>query len=319
MLSSAEQWFHVTFPQGLNPNLECIRLNLDPVQAFHRPLVVYLAMYIITAIFNLVCLQTWGFQHSGATAPGIPRLRHLSYYYRPSVGQKTPLVFIHGIGAGILCYAEFVYQLVTHLDRPMFLVELPYVAMHMVDCVPTATETVAELQEMLQSFGYDRAVYVSHSLGTGVTSWLMNMAPNSVAGLVLIDPICFLLHYHNVAFNFVHRMPKTIFEYIMHYGAARELYISYYISRHFQWYESIYFCQLDDVSTKLLENTSIFLSEKDGIVGSANVHHYLSKRGVNVHMMEGLEHAMFLTNHDWKNKISKQIDIISRKADCLVN
>lgn len=41
------------------------------------------------------------------------------------------------------------------------------------------------------------------------------MAPETVAGVVMIDPICFLLHYHNVAFNFVHRVPKTILEVIL--------------------------------------------------------------------------------------------------------
>ncbi|KAI7904032.1 Alpha/Beta hydrolase protein [Cokeromyces recurvatus] len=343
MLSAVEQWFCVTFPQGLNPNLECIRLNLDPVQAVHRPFILYLSMYLITTVFHLFYLKNWGFQHSGGTEAGIiwggpigylhdvlqslftqttkeSQMKRLSYYYRPSTSissdPQTPIVFIHGIGVGILCYAEFIYQVVTQLDRPIFLVELPYVAMHMVDSVPTAIETVSEISNMLNEFGYDKAVYISHSLGTGVTSWVMNMAPETVAGLILIDPICFLLHHHHVAFNFVHRLPKTIFEYILHYGAARELYISYYISRHFQWYETIYFCkEVDSVSTNILENASIFLSENDGIVGSTHVHHYLSKRGAQVHMMEGLRHAMFLTNTEWKNKILNQIDFISRKAD----
>ena len=214
MLTSAEEWFHVEFPKGLNPELECIRLNLDPLEAVHRPLIVYVGLYIMTMIFNTVFLQwCWGFRHSGATAPGIewggplsfvhdifnrfkkatikitsststhdinkqhkqqPRLKHLSYWYRaPSEGSttRTPLVFIHGIGAGVICYTEFVHQL-AYFDRPIFLVELPYVAMHMVDHVPTAAETVLEINEMLQTFGYDKAVYVSHSLGTGVSSWV---------------------------------------------------------------------------------------------------------------------------------------------------
>ena len=214
MLTSAEEWFHVEFPKGLNPELECIRLNLDPLEAVHRPLIVYIGLYIITTTFNIVFLQwIWEFSHSGATAPGIewggplsfvhdivnrfkkalikitsntsaqdankqykkqPRLKHLSYWYRaPSKNSttRTPLVFVHGIGAGVICYTEFVHQL-AHFDRPIFLIELPYVAMHMVDHVPTAAETVLEITEMLQTFGYDKAVYVSHSLGTGVSSWV---------------------------------------------------------------------------------------------------------------------------------------------------
>lgn len=249
MLSTAEDWFHVTFTKGLNPKLECIRLNLDPVQAVHRPLLMYLMLYLVTSVFNVIFLQTiWGFTHAGVMASGVvwggalemfentlqslkaaivvphqkaetssttatpSRDKLISYWYRSaSTEKKSPLVFIHGIGAGVMCYAEFIHQL-SHSDRPIFLVELPYVAMRMVDKVPSAEETVLEISEMLHRFGYDNAIFVSHSLGTGVASWVMNMAPEIVAGMIMIDPICFLLHYHNVAFNFVHRIPKTLFE-----------------------------------------------------------------------------------------------------------
>jgi pimeloyl-ACP methyl ester carboxylesterase len=245
MLSTAEDWFHITFTKGVNPNLECIRLNLDPVQAIHRPLLLYVALYLVTCAFNILFLRKiWGFQHVGAMAPGVlwggalemfenslqsfkaafvlppkedittkktSKTKLISYWYRSTTEQKTPLVFIHGIGAGMMCYAEFIHRL-SHSDRPIFLVELPYVAMRMVDNVPSAAETVSEISEMLHRFGHDKAIFVSHSLGTGVASWVMNMAPEIVSGIVMIDPICFLLHYHNVAFNFVHRIPKTVFE-----------------------------------------------------------------------------------------------------------
>ncbi|KAI8647761.1 Alpha/Beta hydrolase protein [Parasitella parasitica] len=364
MLITTEEWFHVKFAKGLNANLQCIRLSLDPLEAVHRPLIVYVGLYMITAIFNTAFLEwSWGFTHSRATIHGIEwggplafvhdvvsgikktvvsitsdsyarhhkkqfRLKHLSYWYRaPTDGSttRTPLVFIHGIGAGVICYTEFVRQL-ANFDRPIFLIELPYVAMHMVDHVPTAAETVLEINEMLQTYGYENAIFVSHSLGTGVSSWILNRAPNIVAGVVMIDPICFLLHYHNVAFNFVHRKPKTLFEHLMHFGAARELYISNYISRHFQWFETIFFTQPANVQPATLPplpteknsplaNASIFLSEKDGIVGSGPVLEYLLARGVDAHIMDNLEHAMFLTSTKWKDTIASRVDTIARKAD----
>lgn len=99
----------------------------------------------------------------------------------------------------------------------------------------------------------------------------------------------------------------------MHYGAARELYISNYISRHFQWFETIYFTK--EKTDTCLSNAAIFLSENDGIVGSASVHQYLLSRGIETQVMNQLEHAMFLTNKEWKNVILKQIDQIATNAD----
>ncbi|KAI8066282.1 Alpha/Beta hydrolase protein [Gilbertella persicaria] len=334
MIRTTEAHFNSTLPNGLNTELECIRLNLDPVHAIHRPLVVYISVYLATQLFNLVFLKwCWGFTSNDSISGlwGGPLqyidsllnntcsdgINKITYWYRKPSTQtsKTPIVFIHGIGAGVICYAEWIYQLLCHFDRPVFLVELPYVAMHMVDAAPTAAETADEITRMLHTFGHTKAVYVSHSLGTAVTSWIMKLASNTVAGTVMIDPICFLLHYHHVAFNFVHRLPKRLMEYLLHYGASREMYISYYISRHFQWFESIYF--VDQTQKVPLQNIAVFLSEKDGIVGSDQVYQYLLENDVNTYSMKGLEHAMFLINKKWKSTIIHQIDTISCKADSL--
>ncbi|KAI8878691.1 alpha/beta-hydrolase [Backusella circina FSU 941] len=336
MIATAETWFHHSFPKGMNTNVECIRLNLDPVEAVHRPLIMYVAIYLITKLFNIIFLQwCWGFKPPQVisticwggplalldgfisacknfilTTTIVPKLDPtLSYWYRPG-GNETPLVFIHGIGAGVLFYAEFVFRLLA-LDRPLFLVELPYVAMHMVDKVPNSDETVKSIQEMLARHGYKNAVFVSHSLGTATTSWVMNKEPRLCAGAVLIDPICFLLHYHNVAFNFVHRIPKNFIERIIYYAASRELCISNYISRHFQWFESIYF----NKNAPFENNVSVYLSEKDSIVGSSAVHEYLLEKEINHHVMPGLEHATFLLSGKWKSAIFKQIQHTLDKAD----
>ncbi|KAI8971197.1 Alpha/Beta hydrolase protein [Pilobolus umbonatus] len=321
MITNAEHWFQFKIPEGYNPSIECIRLTLDPVEAVHRPLIVYLVMYLTTHTFNVIFLRwVWGFQ------PGLTDSRFqwgllgslmscsgrkISYWYRPSDQQVTPVVFIHGIGTGLLGYIEFLHQLL-HMNRPVFFVELPYVSMRMVDSVPSARETVMEIRDMLKHHGYSKAVYVSHSLGTATTSWIMNLDPGIVSGSILIDPICFLLHYHHVAFNFVHRLPTRWIEYVVHYLASKEMYISHYISRHFHWFESIYFTQ---PMHGPLSNATVFLSENDIIVPSLDVYSYLSKHNINAVIMPQLQHAAFLINSKWKNTILNEIKCICIQAD----
>ena len=62
--------------------------------------------------------------------------------------------------------------------------------------------------------------------------------PKRVAAVAMVDPICFLLHYPIVAYNFVHRPSHAAGERLVHYLASRELYISHYISRHFHWLQT---------------------------------------------------------------------------------
>ncbi|KAI8342795.1 Alpha/Beta hydrolase protein [Chlamydoabsidia padenii] len=364
MIKTAEDEFQIEFTPGFNPDLQCIRLNLDPVLAVHRPLLLYLGLYLSTATFNMLALQwCWRFQvygdhgavwggalynlhrvfvwcntylfgrHSMKSTKSIPStpttdrhdMKRIVYWHRSvedtrgETTAKTPLVFIHGIGAGLMCYVEFIYRLVG-LDRPLFLVELPFVAMRMVDDVPDALTIVEDIKGMLQDHGYEHAIFVSHSLGTAVTSWMLTNAPLVVAGTVLIDPICFLLHYPQVCFNFIHRVPSRIIEFVMLYIASRELYISHYLSRHFQWFQCIYFADPTEPKDVVdqpspLNNSIVFLSGEDRIVGSPMVSKYLTKCGVDNRMMPGLEHAGFLFDWSWRKQILEQIDWVARNVD----
>ena len=53
-------------------------------------------------------------------------------------------------------------------DREIFIVELPYVSMRIVEDVPTMLETTSELCDMLAVHGHASAVFLGHSLGTAV-------------------------------------------------------------------------------------------------------------------------------------------------------
>ncbi|CDH50967.1 transcription initiation protein spt5 protein [Lichtheimia corymbifera JMRC:FSU:9682] len=344
MINTIEKDFDIEFPKGYNDNIQCIRPSFDPVQSLHRPLALYLANYVMTCVFNRVLLEWfWQFERGGTDLPGVMWGHLLRPFYQPppmsdtnkfnhlvywslvpssshhQTSREIPIVFVHGIGAGLTVYAEFIHRLVR-LGRPIFCVELPYVSMRMVEHIPTPEETVREIEMMLTAHGYDEAVIVAHSLGTAVASWIANLAPKRVVGLVLVDPICFLLNYHHVAFNMLHRIPKRIIEYLIHYFASRELYINYYISRHFQWYQTIFFAHPTSTTSDPppspvppeqqgpLRNATVFLSENDAIVDSPLITKYLYDAGVQARLMRDIGHAEFLINGQWKDEIVTEVE-----------
>ncbi|KAI7864511.1 Alpha/Beta hydrolase protein [Spinellus fusiger] len=356
-----EKSFNVKFTEGRNSNIRCIRMTLDKIEAVHRPLFFYVSLYIITFLFDTLFLEAaWGFKRYGAdpsmlwggfleyphkAVQGIrtfiklfsqsgvdqstPLYKHknLIYWYRSpqAPANRTPLLFIHGLGGGPVCYTEFIHRLAS-LDRPIFVVELPHVSMHMVDHAPNIEDTVKEVVGMLKNHGHDRAVVVSHSYGTAIASWLMKNAPEIVAGSVLIDPICFLMHYHNLCFNFLVRIPRKAVEYAMRYCAGRELYTCYFIKRQFQWVDTIFFVHQQSSNTNdggvpeiqppsPLENSAVFLSELDIVSNSVLVSKYLTRHGVDAHLMTGLDHAGFMFNWEWRERILRQIERVASSVD----
>ncbi|CAG8488632.1 9312_t:CDS:2 [Diversispora eburnea] len=284
MIDGIEIKKNIKFPEGYNPNCTCIRLTLDPVKAVHRPFIFYAVIFLLNSTFSSM-LKINGFkrfgsresiwsstlefeiQEANSKSPSPPRLSY--WYYEPPHAKKNqkPIIFIHGVTGGLFCYATFIRKL-QKLDRPLFLIELPHITMQMVEDVLTMDEVVREIEIMLSKRGFHKAIFVGHSMGTAVCAWVIKESRKIVGGLVMIDPIVFLLHYPNVAYNFVYRNPT----------AANERRVNY-----------------------IYQNSSPVISIGD-------VHRYLVKNNINVHVMRGLDHGAYLFHSKSLNRIINDIE-----------
>ncbi|KAI7876841.1 alpha/beta-hydrolase [Lichtheimia hyalospora FSU 10163] len=307
--------FCLELQPGYDEDIRALRITLDPVQAYHRPLVFYICMACITFMIHHVLFeQCWRMQQY--------QCGHLTYWLRSGGANKSdnkkPIVFIHGIGPGFLPYINFLCNLMRLDDgaSDVFCVELPHVSMRCIEHAPSMHQTVRDLRFMLAHHGYRDAVFVAHSLGTGLVSWVLQHSPKTVAAVVMLDPICFMLHYKDVCYNFVYRIPKTASEYIVKFFASTELYISYYISRQFHWFQLAlyvtpsYLTNSPYASTTTItmpRNTKVFLSEHDNIVHSDRVHDYLVTNAIDSTVMEGLDHGWFLLKSSWQSEIMAAI------------
>jgi hypothetical protein len=220
--------------EGYNANLTCIRLNLDPIRSSYRPLLIYVIVYILTYLFNYTFMKRGFYRYEDgslthtwskiiladikaakeAFTPNLPAPGgQIVHWHRPAnlKSDQPPIFFIHGIAAGLMSYNRFINQLIKTCGdrRGLIFLEMPYVSMHINQTIPTTQVLVKEVQNILKVHGYDQAIFMGHSLGSCVVNWIVQDIPEHVAGVTLIDPVIFLLHYSDLAFNFVHRTPKT--------------------------------------------------------------------------------------------------------------
>lgn len=107
--------------RGFNPDIEPIRMTLEPLKIIHRPLALYMAIAFVPRMLGELYLAMLGFTKL--------RLHETNYWYRPatSPGAKLPLVFFHGVGPGVCAYGGLVSRLAD--DRSAVLVEIPHIAM----------------------------------------------------------------------------------------------------------------------------------------------------------------------------------------------
>ena len=121
----------------------------------------------------------------------------------------------------------------------------------------------AQLEAVLANHHIDSAVIVGHSLGTAYASYMKRYAPQVVAGLALIDPICCMTHHATIADAFVYQpVGPSVGVCAEEYFIRREIFTSNVISRNFRWHEAA----LWPSECSPLMPTLLVLSDEDPIV-----------------------------------------------------
>lgn len=302
MLDHVLKVSNVDLPDGCNPDISCFRLSHDTLRPLHWPLAFYLFLALMDRIFKMILLYH-GFRHQEASTE---RIYSLPWYYYdptgllPGKSPAAPIVFIHGV-SGVWPYSSLLIKMKA-LGRPIIVLELEHVSMHISTSVPNEAAILAAFDEILNA-GFDKVYIASHSLGTGVTSSLLRHRSARIAGAVLCDPICFLLHNSAVARNFVYKTPVKASEHILSAFAARALSVTYFFQRRFIWHENIVFAGRlpDDIRSHII----VHLSMADSVVPSEAVYDYLIHHGIRAIRHDDAEHAQFLLNQ------SLQDDIVS--------
>ena len=127
MVDTLQERVGVVFPPGLDPAQKSMRLTLDPVSAMHRPLLLYSAQAVSSSVSKLVLRLAFGFTRK--------KLGGFHYWHKirsdAQRRDKLPLVFIHGLGQGLLAYLHFLYHV---RDRDVFLVELSHISARGTSC-----------------------------------------------------------------------------------------------------------------------------------------------------------------------------------------
>jgi pimeloyl-ACP methyl ester carboxylesterase len=224
--------------------------------------------------------------------------KRLTYWHRPHTSQtRRPVIFIHGIGIGLYPYVNFLAELDSRLnsgrssnDRVgIIAIEIMPVSFRITHCALTKDEMCEEIGAILKYHGLSKPVLVSHSYGTVIATQLLKSPKlaDNMGPIVLIDPVSFLLHLPDVAYNFTRRTPKRANEHQLYYFASMDMGVSHSLSRCFFWSENVLWKR--DIGDRPI---TVSLAERDLIVDTAAVGAYLAthndelasgkKRSVNV-------------------------------------
>jgi hypothetical protein len=262
MVCAFDRKFELNMKPGRNPNVQCMRLNLDRLEPIHKPFFYYFLLYTLEFLFSIVLQRLSGFKkyrsrgeqellaYWGQDCPEELKQNRtkVSYWYRPATSfnpKMKPLVFIHGIGVGLFGYFTFFRKLWSQYDAQIFVVEMPHVLTRLfpfyqpvIEDVPSDYEMVLALESMLNRHSVDErigATFVGHSLGSTVVTWMVKHRPALVKRAIFIDPVCFLLYYPDVSHSFCYRSPIDTASWLIWYFCSKELHVSWTLNACFYW------------------------------------------------------------------------------------
>mmetsp|Transcript_5 Transcript_5/g.18 ORF Transcript_5/g.18 Transcript_5/m.18 type:complete len:476 (-) Transcript_5:1885-3312(-) len=298
---------------GHNGLVRTYKFNLESVESSHRPLVYYLCTHVLLQrVLTPVTFFMLGF----GKLKGQGSFNYMVRRARSTGKTKlAPLVFIHGIGVGLMPYAMLTSKLLSVMNetRDVVVIELPAVAQQLFPSLLVADQFCSDLKKMFQAEGFDRARFVGHSYGTMCLAWICKGTPELVDSFVFLDPGCFLLHYTKLVKSIIYKDALSEAEKLFHYFLRSELFFNNHVRRNFLWDKNILF--FEQIPKRC--QTTVVLSGNDEIMPVAEIRAYYEKclhpssgedmSHVNIVHLDDALHGGFLLNSQELSLVVKTI------------
>jgi len=171
------------------------------VPMVHRPFIWYMLIFFVDTLTS-IALYFQGFTHYNTRKwfhifPPRPLLAlfsrkskdtetNIPYWYRPHRSPtKLPILFIHGIGIGLLPYIPFLRDLAAQdPDVGILAIEILPICMRITAPPLDRDAMCAAITRILNAHGLHRVVLAGHSYGTAVSAHLLRRQWDSVEPLL---------------------------------------------------------------------------------------------------------------------------------------
>ncbi|KAI0068643.1 hypothetical protein BV25DRAFT_1873699 [Artomyces pyxidatus] len=293
-------------PEGSNPAAAPLLLTLDPVNVAWRPFGWYAFVGAGNTLMRHWFTSHWGWGMQHGAKDGLEYLLRVPRGWDARTGP-APVVFLHGLGLGLLQYFPIISHLLRELsDAPLLIPLQPHISQqvfHPHFLAPKGRKETAEtLRALLVELGWasdegkvdeeDVEVEVespgskgkgitmlSHSNGSYAHAWMLKAHPNLVARSCFVDPVTFCSWEGDVCYNFLYQRCTTGLQLVMRYFVGTEIGVANLLQRHFDWSSnSLWYEEIPHARNPA--RAKFFLGGNDAILAADRVKKYLTSHGV---------------------------------------
>ncbi|TFL05853.1 hypothetical protein BDV98DRAFT_560740 [Pterulicium gracile] len=275
-------------------------LTLDKMVVCFRPLWWYTALAVINRYLEYRLEKHY--QTRRISHEGLDFLIRIPTQWNAQKGP-TPILFIHGLGLGLLqYYTVFIELFGSFTDRPILIPLQPHISQDIFhpryltplprrEAVKRYTSLITKLgwtSDIALGMGEDDSSFsvsgrgvtvVSHSNGSYLHAWILKENPFMVSRSCFVDPVTFCGWEGELCYNFLYRPSRTGIELIMRYFVGTELGVANVLRRHFDWTSNSLFYE-EIPHARDPQKALYVLGGQDDIVNSPRVKKYLTSHGI---------------------------------------
>ncbi|CAL1700757.1 unnamed protein product [Somion occarium] len=285
-MSMLEKRAGIAIPDGSNPDSSPLLLTLDPINVAWRPFVWYAFIAVGNSVLRQYLKVKW--RASIGNYNGLEYILRmpLTRSWSPETGPH-PIVFVHGLGLGLIQYNIFLTQLMEAIpDRPVLVPLHPHASQEIfhprflnpmnrhesADCLAGLLRELDWVEQHRADNGEKLDDEPKDGQRpTGVTMMIYRSC--------FVDPVTFCSWEGDLCYNFIYRRCATGLELLMKYFVGMELGVANFLQRHFDWSaNSLWFQDIPNACDP--SKTKFFLGGKDDVVDAERVKRYLTSHGI---------------------------------------
>lgn len=248
VVGSIEKRSGSKIPEGSNPAVAPMLLTIDDVHTAFRPFLWYIFVSVSHTLVRRFLEQRWGVEVG--VHGDLEYIVRIPEGWDPENPKTRPIVFLHGLGLGLLHYSMLIAALLRRFsDRPLLVPIQPHVSQRIFhgtfvrplgrratvegvvgamrkhgfvpgeegSCGSTMgdSNTGVTMLSHSKSVGYVRCNVLStdHRLffsGSFTHAWLLKGFPHLISRSCFVDPVTFCLWEGDVCYNFFYKACKTV-------------------------------------------------------------------------------------------------------------
>lgn len=145
-----------------NDTISYMKHILDPVGVIFRPLVFYI---VTDTLLNGILARSI-FHWRGYRFNQIGHLSFWTYHDTKEDEEEDPIIFFHGIGAGLLMYQPFLARIHQQFSRRrrIILISMRCICMRYpsLDDIPNMSDTIESIEMIFQHYKLKKAIFIGH-------------------------------------------------------------------------------------------------------------------------------------------------------------